>query len=185
MDNLSITFSASKRAEIPKTGKALVCRVVASRENRQIENEPVFACQHRVERLRFCRSIAASLPVKPLMSRREKIQAMLADDPTDTFLRYSLAMEYRSEGEHEQSLSALGELTRDSTPYVPAFFMAAQQLVEMGQISQARGMLRQGIDEARRQSDAHAAAEMSELLASLGSLGSSDGEGSSDDDDDL
>ncbi len=105
------------------------------------------------------------------MSRREKIEAMLLDDPTDTFLRYSLAMELRSEGDHETSVMKLGELTRDATPYVPAYLMAAQQLVEIDRIDDARGFLRDGIEEARRQVNSHAAAEMSELLASLGSMG--------------
>lgn len=112
------------------------------------------------------------------MSRREKIEAMLLDDPTDTFLRYSLAMEYRSEGNHAESLQRLGELTQESTPYVPAFFMASQQLVDLDRIGEARTLLRDGIAEARRQGDSHAAAEMSELLASLGSRGES-----ADDDD--
>ena len=47
------------------------------------------------------------------MSRREKIEAMLADDPTDTFLRYSLAMELDKEGEHEASLAQFAGLTHD------------------------------------------------------------------------
>ncbi|HBJ38817.1 MAG TPA: hypothetical protein DDZ51_29530 [Planctomycetaceae bacterium] len=105
------------------------------------------------------------------MSRREKIEAMLMDEPGDTFLRYSLAMEYRSEGNHEASISKLRELSVDQPPYVPAFFMAAQQLVDLGRIEEARTFLRDGIDEARRQGDSHAAAEMSELLAGLGELG--------------
>jgi predicted Zn-dependent protease len=105
------------------------------------------------------------------MSRREKIEAMLAEDPNDTFLRYSLAMELRSEGNHTGSITKLTELTRDATPYVPAFFMAAQQLVDLDRIDDARSFLRDGIEEARRQGDSHAAAEMSELLASIGSLG--------------
>lgn len=105
------------------------------------------------------------------MSRREKIEQMLAEEPGDTFLRYSLAMELRSEGEHQGSVNKLTELTQDSPPYVPAFFMAAQQLVELGQIDVARSFLRDGIEEARRQGDSHAAAEMSELLTSLGELG--------------
>jgi thioredoxin-like negative regulator of GroEL len=108
------------------------------------------------------------------VTRKEKILAMLAEDPGDTFLRYSLAMELRGEGDHEASLSKLGELSNDSPPYIPAFFMAAQQLVELGRIEQARGRLRDGIDQARAQGDAHAAAEMSELLATLGALGEED-----------
>jgi predicted Zn-dependent protease len=106
-----------------------------------------------------------------MMSRREKIEAMLRDEPGDTFLRYSLAMELRSAGEHDESLAKLNELTRDETPYVPAFFMAAQQLVDLDRIEDARTYLRDGIDEARRQGDGHAAAEMSQLLSSLGELG--------------
>jgi hypothetical protein len=107
----------------------------------------------------------------PPTSRRERIEQMLADEPGDVFLRYSLALELDKSGEHDASLLRLGELTSESPPYVPAFFMAGQQLVRLGRISDARGVLRQGIEEARRQQNAHAAGEMSELLASLGSLG--------------
>ncbi|MGD9632787.1 MAG: hypothetical protein AB7U97_05870, partial [Pirellulales bacterium] len=60
---------------------------------------------------------------------------------------------------------------RDDPPYVPAFFMAAQQLVRLGRVSEARTQLRDGIEAARTQGDSHAAGEMSEFLASLGSAG--------------
>ena len=102
------------------------------------------------------------------MSRREKIEAMLADDPGDTFLRYSLAMELDKEGNHEASLAKFAELARDAPPYVPAFFMAGQQLARLERVEEARGVLRDGIEAARIQGDAHAAGEMSEFLASLG-----------------
>lgn len=105
------------------------------------------------------------------MSRREKIEAMLAEDPSDNFLRYSLAMELRSEGDHQRSLAQLADLTTDDPPMVAAFFMAGQQLAELDRVEDAREQLRNGIDEARRQGDTHAAAEMSELLASLDELG--------------
>ena len=103
--------------------------------------------------------------------RRQKIEAMLADDPADTFLRYSLALELEKEGEHERSLSGLRGLMQDAPPYVPAFFMGAQQLARLGQINDARAVLRTGIEEARRQGDLHAAGEMAEFLASLGAMG--------------
>jgi hypothetical protein len=104
-------------------------------------------------------------------SRRQRIEAMLADEPGDVFLRYSLAMELDKEGEHESSLARLGELTRETTPYVPAFFMAAQQLVRLNRTDEARTFLRDGIESARIQGNAHAAGEMSEFLASLGDAG--------------
>jgi hypothetical protein len=104
-------------------------------------------------------------------SRRSKIEAMLAADPADPFLRYSLAMELDKEGDHERSLAGLAELQRDAASYVPAFFMAAQQLARLDRIADARETLRRGIDEARAQGNTHAAGEMSEFLASLGSAG--------------
>jgi hypothetical protein len=105
------------------------------------------------------------------MSRRAKIEAMLVDDPDDVFLRYSLAMELDKEGDHTQSLAKFAELTRDSPPYVPAFFMAGQQLVRLGRVDEAREILRNGIQAADSQRDFHAAGEMSEFLASLGGPG--------------
>jgi hypothetical protein len=102
------------------------------------------------------------------MSRREKLEALLADDPGDVFLRYGLALELDKEGDHEASLVRLHELQSHEPPYVPAFFMAAQQLVRLSRIEEARKALREGIEESRRQGNAHAAGEMSELLASLG-----------------
>lgn len=104
-------------------------------------------------------------------TRREKIEAMLVDEPRDVFLRYSLAMELDKEGEHDDSLARLTELIEESPPYVPAFFMAGQQLARLGRTEKARDVLRVGIEAARGQGDAHAAGEMSEFLTSLGGLG--------------
>ena len=106
-----------------------------------------------------------------MATRREKIEAMLLEDPTDTFLRYSLAMELDKEGENDESLIKLSELAKDEPPYVPAFFMAGQQLARLDRIAEARTVLRDGIEQARTQGDSHAAGEMSEFLASLGEFG--------------
>ena len=106
-----------------------------------------------------------------MTTRRRKIEAMLADDPSDVFLRYSLALEMAQAGESEASLAVLAELSRASPPYVPAFHMAARHLVALGRHVEARGVLREGIEEARGQGNAHAAGEMAELLASIGDAG--------------
>jgi len=105
--------------------------------------------------------------------RREKIEAMLAEDPQDTFLRYSLAMELQKEGEWDASLAQFEELMTRTPPHVPSFFMAGKLLTQRQRIERARAVLRAGIDAARGQGDHHAASEMSEFLMALG--GSSDG----------
>jgi len=101
-------------------------------------------------------------------SRREKIEALLRDEPDDVFLRYSLALEMEAAGEWEAGLEILEALARGMVPYVPAFQMAAQHLVARQRTEEARATLREGIEEARRQGKTHAAGEMSELLMSLG-----------------
>ena len=107
-------------------------------------------------------------------SRREKIEAMLADEPGDTFLRYSLAMELRKEGDFDTSLARFRELMAADPAHVPSFFMAGKLLVELQKIEQARAVLREGVEQARAQGDHHAAAEMSELLVALGGRDSGD-----------
>jgi tetratricopeptide (TPR) repeat protein len=87
------------------------------------------------------------------------------------FLRYSLALELEGEGRWEEGLEILEDLARGTPPYVPAFHMAARHLVARGRIEEARRALREGIDAARAQGEAHAAGEMSELLMSLGEFG--------------
>lgn len=104
-------------------------------------------------------------------TRREQLEALLADDPGDAFLRYGLALELEKSGEHVASLDLLAGLTRDEPPYVPAYFMAAQQLAALERTNEARTFLRNGIEAARQQGNAHAAGEMAEFLAQLGGRG--------------
>lgn len=104
-------------------------------------------------------------------SRRDRIEALLAEDPDDVFLRYSLALELESAGEWESGLAILEDLARGPVPYVPALHMAARHLVTRGRIEEARRALREGIEAARAQGEAHAAAEMAEFLQSLGGAG--------------
>jgi hypothetical protein len=106
-----------------------------------------------------------------MTSRREKIEAMLAEEPGDTFLRYSLAMELEKARDYEGSLALFRGLMTERPPYVPAFFRAGQQLASIGRINESRAALRDGIEHARTQGETHAAGEMSEFLASLGALG--------------
>jgi tetratricopeptide (TPR) repeat protein len=104
-------------------------------------------------------------------SRREKIEAMLAQEPGDAFLQYSLAIEYDNENRHDDALKLFQSLRQSQPPHIPSFFRGAQLLARLGRISESRDWLRQGIDAARLQGDLHAAGEMSEMLASLGELG--------------
>jgi predicted Zn-dependent protease len=96
---------------------------------------------------------------------------MLADEPDDSFLRYTLAMEMWKTDEQSESLAIFESLTGDKPPHVPAFLMMAQRQAEIGKVDEARETLRVGIEAARDQNNLHAASEMGELLSSLGESG--------------
>jgi len=96
----------------------------------------------------------------------EQIEALLADDPADAFLRYGLAMEHASTGDDATAAEHLLRLIAD-TPYVPAFLMAGQMLNRLNRVDEAVTVLRRGVAAAKEQGNAHAEGEMAGLLASI------------------
>lgn len=102
----------------------------------------------------------------PTTPRMAQIEALLADDPDDPFLRYGLAMEHVSAGDDATAADHLGRLTA-STTYVPAFLQAGQVLARLNRFAEAIDVLRRGVTVAVAAGDTHAAGEMSGLLTSL------------------
>lgn len=100
-------------------------------------------------------------------SRREMIQAMLADTPNDPELRYMLAMEYVSAGDDAGAVRCFHELVQATPNYPPAYHQAGRALQRLNRIGEARDILVKGIPIAQKQGDHHAAGEMTELLQSL------------------
>jgi predicted Zn-dependent protease len=100
-------------------------------------------------------------------SRREQLEEMLRADPKDTFLRYGLALELAREGKPDDAVAALRGLIADQPDYVPAYFKAAQILIEQNATTESAELLRRGIAAAQAQSNLHAAEEMAALLAQL------------------
>jgi predicted Zn-dependent protease len=98
--------------------------------------------------------------------RMTQIEELLADDPSDPFLRYGLAMEYAGAGDDAMAADHLLRLTADS-PYVPAFLQAGQVLNRLNRVAEACDALRRGIAAAKTQGDSHAEGEMSALLMTI------------------
>lgn len=98
--------------------------------------------------------------------RMEQLEALLADDPGDSFLRYGLAMEYVSAGDDATAADQLTRLASDSA-YVPAFLQAGQVLARLNRFTEACEVLRRGVAAARQQGETHAEGEMAGLLSSL------------------
>jgi Flp pilus assembly protein TadD len=100
-------------------------------------------------------------------TRREQIEAMLAEQPDDPELRYMLAMEFISAGDDAGAVRCFRELIVGHPDYPPAYHQAGRALQRLDRISEARDILMQGIPVAQKQKDLHTAGEMMELLQSL------------------
>lgn len=101
------------------------------------------------------------------MSRREKIEKMLKDDPEDAFLNYALAKELQTEGDHAGALDGYDRVIVRHPKYVAAYFQKGQLLAERGEMEAARDVLRRGIEVAQEVGDSHAAGEMTAFEESL------------------
>ena len=97
--------------------------------------------------------------------RRLKLEAALAEDPSDTFLRYGLALQCLRDGEIDAGRQGLRLLIADHPDdSVAAYQQLGQSYLETGEPEEARTVLTQGIAKARARGDQHAASEMSGLI---------------------
>jgi predicted Zn-dependent protease len=102
-------------------------------------------------------------------ARRLKLEESLALDPSDTFLRYGVALQCLREGDVAEGRERLKALIADHPEdQVAAYQQLGQSYLEAGEVEEARAILTAGIARARARGDWHAAAEMEGLLAPLG-----------------
>jgi len=98
------------------------------------------------------------------MDKIAALTEILAQDPTNAFARYGLAMEHASQGNTETALSEFHQLVTDHPDYTAGYFMAAQTLAKAGRKDEASTRLTEGIASARRTGNQHALSEMQAML---------------------
>lgn len=101
------------------------------------------------------------------MDRLAMLNEILAQNPSDAFARYGLAMEYSNAGDAERALAEFAMLLSTHPDYTAGYFMAAQTLVAANRRDEARKMLVEGISSAVRTGNSHAQSEMTALLDEL------------------
>ena len=98
-------------------------------------------------------------------SRIELLEQLLAQDPSSTFARYGLAMEYVKGGEFAKAITEFESVIAIDPAYSAAYYHGGQALEKMGEVDRARDFYRRGIGSAR---DAHARGELQAALDILG-----------------
>jgi thioredoxin-like negative regulator of GroEL len=105
--------------------------------------------------------------VMPDESRIAMLKEVLAANPDDAFARYALGLEYSGAGDTEAALAEFQRLLASHPDYTNGYFMAAQTLARADRNDEARALLQQGIESARRTCNQHALAEMEGMLDEL------------------
>jgi tetratricopeptide (TPR) repeat protein len=98
------------------------------------------------------------------MDRMQMLTQFLDLNPGDAFARYGLAMEYSKAGQIQQALEQFGRLLELHPDYANGYFMAAQTLERAGRTAEAKKMLENGIEAAKRTGNKHALQEMAGML---------------------
>ena len=99
-----------------------------------------------------------------LNTRIEILKRYLEEDPSDSFLRYALALEFIGLNDNDEAFSRLQELLNEEPDYLAAYYMAGKAAEAIGKKSSAVEFYSRGIEVARHQNDLHT---MNELKAAL------------------
>ena len=96
-------------------------------------------------------------------TRLQQLLAFYADDPTDAFTIYALATEYRTL-EPERAWEFYQKLLAKHPDYVGTYYHAGKLLEEFGRKDEAEQVYRQGLVEAKKAGQQHAASELRQAL---------------------
>lgn len=99
------------------------------------------------------------------MSKRiEALQAMVQQDPSNTFVRYGLAMEYANSGDLDKAVAEYRSLLEANPDYAAAYYHGGRALEKLGRIDEARSMYEAGITVTTRTGDSHTRSELQAAL---------------------
>ena len=101
------------------------------------------------------------------MDKIAMLKEILAQNPTDAFARYGLAMEHANQGDTATALQEFQQLTKAHPDYTAGYQMAAQLLIKDGRYDDARQQLEAGVAAAQRTGNRLALNEMSAMLDEL------------------
>ena len=101
-------------------------------------------------------------------TRLEALKNLVQQNPSDSFSRYGLAMEYVRLGELERAIEEHRALLSVNPDYVAAYFHGGQTLEKLGRLEEARETYREGLAASTRTGDLHARGEIQTALDLLG-----------------
>ncbi|HEY3874701.1 MAG TPA: tetratricopeptide repeat protein [Candidatus Kapabacteria bacterium] len=98
------------------------------------------------------------------MSRLDKLQDLLVVDPTDSFTRYAIGLEFAKAENFVEAIRVLEDLRERDPEYVPTYYMLAGYYRFTGDTDSAKLIYREGMAMAKKANDRHALSELESAL---------------------
>lgn len=97
-------------------------------------------------------------------NRVDILRGMVAANPSDSFARYGLAMEYVKGGNLQEAVDEFEQLLQANPRYPAAYFHGGQALEKLGKIEEARALYEKGIEVTTAMNDLHTRSELQAAL---------------------
>jgi len=99
-----------------------------------------------------------------MKSRREILEEFVAQDPSESFSRYALALELEKEKRVHEAVEHLREVISRDPGYTAAYQQLGRLLGQIGLLDNARDIYQRGIEAARASGDHRSISEMQDAL---------------------
>jgi Flp pilus assembly protein TadD len=96
------------------------------------------------------------------------LRNLVAQNPSDSFAHYGLAMELMREGNLEGAVEEYRSLLAINPNYAAAYFHGGQALEKLGRVEEAKALYQQGVEATTRIGDLHTRSEIEAALQMLG-----------------
>ena len=101
------------------------------------------------------------------MHRIEKIKEMLTENPSDSFLKHALALEYIKVGNDSDARKLFESVLENEPGYIGSYYHLAKLLERIGETNEAIKIYEKGMEEARRAGDNHSLSELRSAFEEL------------------
>ena len=101
------------------------------------------------------------------LARIEILKRYLTEDPSDTFLRYALALEYIGIDDQKQANVLLENLLNEEPDYLAGYYMAGKTREALSDLEKAKEWYSRGILVAEHQKNQHTLSELRSALEVL------------------
>jgi tetratricopeptide (TPR) repeat protein len=100
-------------------------------------------------------------------TRMELLKRYLTEDPSDSFLRYALALELIALNDHNGAYGHLTKLINDDPEYLAAYYITGKTAEALNKNIEAIKFYSKGIEVAGKQKNQHTLSELNAALENL------------------